>query len=204
LDVGERLLQDQRGELGCREGRHRKRESELQAVWKDRLRFEYLSEKLNRDFATLATNVWTQMTSPPEPEADAASGTNVVPAVKMVTKPILSGGKKVAELREIAQKLGIEQSEKLKKQELVYGILDGQAIRATAQKKPENGSKAPGESPSKRGPKRGKSTEPAGNAAEMKAAEPGSDAAIAGAVASNPQPEGKSKGRPGDRLRERQ
>ena len=72
--------------------------TELQAVWKDRLRFEYLSEKLNRDFATLATNVWTQMTSPPEPEADAASGTNVVPAVKMVTKPILSGGKKVAEL----------------------------------------------------------------------------------------------------------
>ena len=45
--------------------------TELQSVWRDRLRFEYLSEKLNRDFATLATNVWTQMTTAPEPEADA-------------------------------------------------------------------------------------------------------------------------------------
>jgi transcription termination factor Rho len=113
-------------------------------------------------------------------------------------------GKKVAELREIAQKLGIEQSEKLKKQELVYGILDGQAIRATAQKKPDTESKAPAESPLKRGPKRSKSTEPAGNAAEMKAVEPATDPSIAGAVASQPMPEGKSKGRPGDRLRERQ
>ncbi len=75
--------------------------TELQSVWRDRLRFEYLSEKLNRDFATLATNVWTQMTTAPEPEAEAADGTNSVPATpptKMVTKPILSGGKKVAEL----------------------------------------------------------------------------------------------------------
>jgi len=73
----------------------------LQAVWKDRLRFEYLSEKLNRDFATMATNVWNQMTSPPEPESDASGATNSVPvpaAGKKATKPILSGGKKVADL----------------------------------------------------------------------------------------------------------
>lgn len=75
--------------------------TELQGVWKDRLRFEYLSEKLNRDFATLATNVWTQMSTAPEPEVDPASSTNGAPAVapaKLVTKAILSGGKKVADL----------------------------------------------------------------------------------------------------------
>ena len=75
--------------------------TELQAVWKDRLRFEYLSEKLNRDFATLATNVWTQMTSPPETETETGGETNAAPAVaraKMVTKPILASGKKVADL----------------------------------------------------------------------------------------------------------
>jgi carboxyl-terminal processing protease len=79
---------------------------ELQAIWKDRLRFEYLSEKLNRDFATMATNVWTLMTTQPEPEADGAGGapaattepTPVKAPVKSVTKPILAGGKKVADL----------------------------------------------------------------------------------------------------------
>lgn len=74
---------------------------ELQAVWKDRLRFEYLSEKLNRDFGTLATNVWTQMTTPPEPETDTAGATNAASstaATKKATKPVLTGGKKVADL----------------------------------------------------------------------------------------------------------
>ena len=81
--------------------------SELQAIWKDRLRFEYLSEKLNRDFTTLATNVWTQMTTPPEPESDGGGVTNAAPATpsakpakqaKPATRPILAGGKKVADL----------------------------------------------------------------------------------------------------------
>ncbi len=74
---------------------------ELKAVWKDRLRFEYLSEKLNRDFATMATNVWNQMTTPPEPESDGSGATNSAPATaatRKATKPILSGGKKVADL----------------------------------------------------------------------------------------------------------
>ena len=38
-------------------------------------------------------------------------------------------GKKVAELREIATKLGIARVDKLKKQDLVYSILDEQAAR---------------------------------------------------------------------------
>lgn len=41
------------------------------------------------------------MTTAPEAEVDAGNGTNSVPSTppaKMVTKPILSGGKKVAEL----------------------------------------------------------------------------------------------------------
>ena len=37
--------------------------------------------------------------------------------------------KKVAELREIAEKLNIQKSDKLKKQELVYKILDEQALK---------------------------------------------------------------------------
>ena len=38
-------------------------------------------------------------------------------------------GKKVAELREIAGKLGIARTDKLKKQDLVYSILDEQAAQ---------------------------------------------------------------------------
>ena len=38
-------------------------------------------------------------------------------------------GKKVAELREIATKLEINRVDKLKKQDLVYAILDEQALR---------------------------------------------------------------------------
>ena len=39
-------------------------------------------------------------------------------------------GKKVAELREIATKLGVDRADKLKKQDLVYSILDEQAAQA--------------------------------------------------------------------------
>ncbi|MDC3397364.1 Rho termination factor N-terminal domain-containing protein, partial [Flavobacteriales bacterium] len=38
-------------------------------------------------------------------------------------------GKKVAELRQIAGKLGITRLDKLKKQDLVYSILDAQAAQ---------------------------------------------------------------------------
>ena len=43
-------------------------------------------------------------------------------------------GKKVAELREIASKLGITRVDKLKKQDLVYSILDEQAAQPNANK----------------------------------------------------------------------
>lgn len=42
-------------------------------------------------------------------------------------------GKKVADLREIAKKLGISRLDKLKKQDLVYSILDEQALKPVAQ-----------------------------------------------------------------------
>ena len=48
--------------------------------------------------------------------------------------------KKVAELREIAEKLNISKAEKLKKQDLVYKILDEQALNPS---KAENNAKTP-------------------------------------------------------------
>ena len=43
--------------------------------------------------------------------------------------------KKVPELKEIAKKLGVARAEKLKKQDLVYSILDEQALQPAATKK---------------------------------------------------------------------
>ncbi|MBV43116.1 MAG: transcription termination factor Rho [Crocinitomicaceae bacterium] len=50
--------------------------------------------------------------------------------------------KKVLELKEIAKKLGISRLEKLKKQDLVYSILDEQALRPSENKKAAAKSKA--------------------------------------------------------------
>ena len=47
-------------------------------------------------------------------------------------------GKKVAELREIAGKLGIARTDKLKKQDLVYSILDEQAAQPSKAKSPSS------------------------------------------------------------------
>ena len=41
--------------------------------------------------------------------------------------------KKVTELREIAEKLNISKADKLKKQELVYKILDEQALKPSSE-----------------------------------------------------------------------
>ncbi|MFT6727820.1 MAG: transcription termination factor Rho, partial [Flavobacteriales bacterium] len=41
-------------------------------------------------------------------------------------------GMKVSDLREVAKKLDIKKSEKLKKQDLIYQILDEQAIKPIA------------------------------------------------------------------------
>ena len=66
-------------------------------------------------------------------------------------------GKKVAELRQIASKLGISRVDKLKKQDLVYSILDEQAAQPSANKsKAKSNSGDTG--PSKRTP-RSKKTE---------------------------------------------
>ena len=45
--------------------------------------------------------------------------------------------KKVTELREIAEKLNISKSDKLKKQELVYKILDEQALKPSSENNKE-------------------------------------------------------------------
>ena len=58
--------------------------------------------------------------------------------------------KKVSELREIADELNIQKSDKLKKQELVYKILDEQALKPSSEsadkeklKKPRNNNRKP-------------------------------------------------------------
>ncbi len=51
--------------------------------------------------------------------------------------------KKVSDLREIAKKLSIDRSDRLKKQDLVYSILDEQALRPSATPKKPKASSAP-------------------------------------------------------------
>jgi transcription termination factor Rho len=51
--------------------------------------------------------------------------------------------KKVSDLREIAKKLSIDRSDRLKKQDLVYSILDEQALRPNATPKKPKASSAP-------------------------------------------------------------
>jgi len=86
---------------------------EVKGLWRERLQFEYLSEKLGRDFDTLATNVWAKLTTASEAEEEielpaapasgdtAVTATNAVakaPKVEPVIRPILVAGKKVADL----------------------------------------------------------------------------------------------------------
>lgn len=87
--------------------------SEAKDIWRDRLRFEYLTEKLGRDFATLSTNLWTKITTASDPEEEievphtATTGdamqepTNSVaakPKQEPVIKPVIVDGKTAAEL----------------------------------------------------------------------------------------------------------
>ena len=80
-------------------------------------------------------------------------------------------GKKVAELREIAGKLGIARTDKLKKQDLVYSILDEQAAQPGKDKSSTSGAEA--KKPARA--RRGKSTEdtqtPKSNGRQQKKAE---------------------------------
>ena len=70
-------------------------------------------------------------------------------------------GKKVAELREIASKLGITRVDKLKKQDLVYSILDEQAAQPSANKSKAKGD-AKESAPKKRAPRAKKSADDQG------------------------------------------
>ena len=70
-------------------------------------------------------------------------------------------GKKVAELREIASKLGITRVDKLKKQDLVYSILDEQAAQPSANKSKAK-SDAKESASKKRAPRAKKSTDDQG------------------------------------------
>ena len=70
-------------------------------------------------------------------------------------------GKKVAELREIASKLGITRVDKLKKQDLVYSILDEQAAQPSANKGKGKGD-AKDSAPKKRAPRAKKSDDDKG------------------------------------------
>ena len=119
-------------------------------------------------------------------------------------------GKKVAELREIAQKLGLGASDKLKKQELVYGILDGQAVQRNAQKSisaPPAGAGATPEKkegrPAKGGRKRGAAAAESAGLFAATPSEAPTEAVTESAPASAPTTEAHGNPRPGDRLRER-
>jgi transcription termination factor Rho len=110
--------------------------------------------------------------------------------------------KKVLELKEIAKKLGISRLEKLKKQDLVYSILDEQALRPGENKKAESKPKtaatrstkttAQGASEEQEKPKTSRTPRPAKKGAtNSKEAE------------SSARDESKGKRQPGDAIRER-
>ena len=110
--------------------------------------------------------------------------------------------KKVLELKEIAKKLGISRLEKLKKQDLVYSILDEQALRPGENKKAQSKPKtaatrstkttAQGASEEKEKPKPSRTPRPAKKGAtNSKEAE------------SSARDESKGKRQPGDAIRER-
>ncbi len=110
--------------------------------------------------------------------------------------------KKVLELKEIAKKLGISRLEKLKKQDLVYSILDEQALRPGENKKAESKPKtaatrstkstAQGASEEQEKPKTSRTPRPAKKGAtNSKEAE------------STARDESKGKRQPGDAIRER-
>lgn len=122
-------------------------------------------------------------------------------------------GKKVAELRDIAKKLGIQRLDKLKKQDLVYSILDEQAVRPSQEKKPATKAKPRNQAPA---PSAATSEAPNESAAapEQPARRKGRPAKSAPADAAAPEadapkheapkkPESGDAPKPGDRLRER-
>ena len=92
-------------------------------------------------------------------------------------------GKKVAELREIATKLDITKADKLKKQDLVYSILDEQALQPSKDNSAPK--RAPKKAPSKSSSSEDKKEKPARNKREPR------------------EPREKREPRSGDSMRER-
>ena len=111
--------------------------------------------------------------------------------------------KKVLELKEIAKKLGISRLEKLKKQDLVYSILDEQALR------PGENKKAPAKSKAKSAPARPKkdaaeSSKEEKSAPKTRQPRPKKNEAGDSKESSTEEQSGPSgKRQPGDAIRER-
>ena len=101
--------------------------------------------------------------------------------------------KKVPELKEIAKKLGVTRAEKLKKQDLVYSILDEQALQPAAAKKSPAKSKKDGDANKRtRNTRAKKSGSDAKDEQRAKKSEDSSNAA-----------DEKKERKPGDAIRER-
>lgn len=101
--------------------------------------------------------------------------------------------KKVPELKEIAKKLGVARAEKLKKQDLVYSILDEQALQPAATKKAPAKTKKDGDANKRTRNTRSKK-------AESDAKEEPRDKKSDGSKDGN---EEKKERKPGDAIRER-
>ena len=101
--------------------------------------------------------------------------------------------KKVPELKEIAKKLGVARAEKLKKQDLVYSILDEQALQPAASKKAPAKTKKDGDANKRtRNTRAKKSESDAKDEPRAKKSEDSSNAA-----------DEKKERKPGDAIRER-
>ena len=101
--------------------------------------------------------------------------------------------KKVPELKEIAKKLGVARAEKLKKQDLVYSILDEQALQPAASKKAPAKAKKDGDANKRtRNTRAKKSESDAKDEPRAKKSEDSSNAA-----------DEKKERKPGDAIRER-
>ncbi len=101
--------------------------------------------------------------------------------------------KKVPELKEIAKKLGVARAEKLKKQDLVYSILDEQALQPAATKKAPAKAKKDGEANKRTRNTRSKK-------AESDAKDEPRDKKSEGSKDGNAE---KKERKPGDAIRER-
>ena len=110
--------------------------------------------------------------------------------------------KKVPELKEIAKKLGVNRAEKLKKQDLVYSILDEQALQPGNTKPSTPKPSTPKGTKSSEGAKKGTS-ERGSNASKPRAAAKANADAQTETSEKGESPAEKKDRKPGDAIRER-